>query len=346
MNARLILIMALSAWVFSAHAQSITRAEYFIDTDPGFGQGQEIGLSTSDEIEFVVDLTDQEPGFHMLYIRAQDSFGRWSHQQAKGFYVRPGSSAPDIVLLRYLFFDGTNYSDVYQYVLPEPSPMIDAVIPLDNSFLVPGRQYELRIVGVTANDTPSAIETISFVYQTNTPPVAIGSIADQTITDGTETIMIVDDVASLFSDADGDVLTFSTTSDPVDIVSVEVNGNSLLVTALATGETSIEVQADDGKGGVATISFDLSVEEIVTALRDEIAGIKVYPNPVSDQLTVHFPNVTEETKTVSLIDLSGRSMPYSATTQDGKMTMDLSHLKAGTYLLTISNKTYRIIKTQ
>jgi|GEM_PF-4623571 len=113
MKTRLIFIVALTAMVLSPYAQSLTRAEYFIDTDPGFGQGQEIALGTSDETHFTVDLSAQEPGFHMLYIRAQDSFGRWSHQQAKGFYVSPGTNTPDIVLLRYLFDDGTELSPVY-----------------------------------------------------------------------------------------------------------------------------------------------------------------------------------------------------------------------------------------
>jgi|GEM_PF-5308068 len=176
----------------------------------------------------------------------------------------------------------------------------------------------------------------------------MGAIADQVISSSADDLTIVEDLNSLFSDADGDILIFTATSDPIDVLSVTVNNNSLLVTALNAGETTIEVKADDGKGGVATLSFDLTVEEeTVTALTDNIDGIKIYPNPVRDCLIVHFgENRIAKLDAVTLTDVSGRSMPFSASTQQGKMTLDVSALNAGIYLLTVNSKTHRIIKTQ
>lgn len=59
----------------------VTKVEYFIDDDPGFGNGTAVSIpanqSSLDE-SIVVDITDVSIGVHRLYIRAKDSRGRWS----------------------------------------------------------------------------------------------------------------------------------------------------------------------------------------------------------------------------------------------------------------------------
>lgn len=345
MNKSILITIALSVLVLVTHAQSVTRIEYFIDTDPGYGQGVAIALSAGDEISFEADLSNVSPGFHILYVRAQNSFGNWSHMQSQGFYVRQGSGSADITHLRYVFNDGTDFSEVYQYDLPEPSANIDIVMPADISFLVPGVQYVMSLVAFSTNGTPGVIETMSFVYETNTPPIATGSVADQSVSREAIDLIIVDDLNSLFNDPDGDILTFSASSDPIDIVSVEVSGTALSVTALSAGDTEIEIIADDGKGGTALISFDLSVNETVTALGDDLSSLKVFPIPVHDRLTVQSSELDRGiNEVITLSDLSGKRHVVTAHYADNEITLDLSFLEGGIYVLKINHSTYRIIK--
>ena len=53
-----------------AQAQSLTRLEYFYDTDPGYGLGQLVTFPTAaaaQDFTFTASLAGLTPGFHTLY---------------------------------------------------------------------------------------------------------------------------------------------------------------------------------------------------------------------------------------------------------------------------------------
>ncbi len=85
----------------------VTKAEYFIDTDPGFGSGTNIPVSPSNNIsnlQFVIDLNAVPVGFHTLFVRAKDGNGRWSFTQVKAFYKTGGTPVlPDVTKVEYFF---------------------------------------------------------------------------------------------------------------------------------------------------------------------------------------------------------------------------------------------------
>ncbi len=63
-------------------ATNVNRAEYFIDTDPGFGNGIPVTISSGANIPnvfFTVDITVLTNGFHNIYIRSKDNAGNWSN---------------------------------------------------------------------------------------------------------------------------------------------------------------------------------------------------------------------------------------------------------------------------
>jgi hypothetical protein len=59
---------------------SIVMAEYYIDNDPGAGNGVMLSITTGDSISLNlnVDITSLKEGYHKLYIRVKDSIGQWS----------------------------------------------------------------------------------------------------------------------------------------------------------------------------------------------------------------------------------------------------------------------------
>ena len=64
-----------------AALQNITAAEYFIDVDPGFGNGANIPVSPGTNVSNVVtaiNTTGLSNGTHRLYIRTRDGNGKWS----------------------------------------------------------------------------------------------------------------------------------------------------------------------------------------------------------------------------------------------------------------------------
>jgi len=82
--------------------KSITRLEYFMDTDPGFGNGIALNISTPNDIDgdFNISLNNISDGFHILYFRAKDNNGNWSITSNSVFY-KTDKSSPDIVKMEY-----------------------------------------------------------------------------------------------------------------------------------------------------------------------------------------------------------------------------------------------------
>ena len=59
---------------------NIDRAEYFIDTDPGYGNAISIPVSTPGTdlmLQLTPDLVGLEQGIHYIHLRAKDVSGRW-----------------------------------------------------------------------------------------------------------------------------------------------------------------------------------------------------------------------------------------------------------------------------
>ncbi len=96
--------IALVAFTLHARAQSnIVKAEYYLDTDPGFGSGTNIPITAGTDISaqaFSVDISGLTNGIHYLHARAIDAKGIWSLNNTAIFYkgnTLGGGSPPPVV---------------------------------------------------------------------------------------------------------------------------------------------------------------------------------------------------------------------------------------------------------
>jgi len=89
---------------------NITKGEYFIDTDPGFGSATNIPINTTpgsdlNNLSFTFDITSLTPGFHNLYMRFRDANGKWSLSSIRSFYKEnlgnANNTLPNIVAAEY-----------------------------------------------------------------------------------------------------------------------------------------------------------------------------------------------------------------------------------------------------
>src|SRR3954470_579440 len=113
------LLVVFCMAVFSASAQNITRAEYFVDNDPGFGNASAITINPGEDVSvnFQFDISSLGFGFHNLYVRSYVSpypvlvdgntvvKGGWSLTSVRTFYKENISSAnnalPNITGVEY-----------------------------------------------------------------------------------------------------------------------------------------------------------------------------------------------------------------------------------------------------
>lgn len=68
---------------------NIVRAEYFIDTDPGFGNAVQLSINPSTNVAnqtVSISLSNVADGLHTLYVRSQDADGRWSVSNRSSFF--------------------------------------------------------------------------------------------------------------------------------------------------------------------------------------------------------------------------------------------------------------------
>ena len=71
----------------AAQAQQPALTEYFLDSDPGYGKAHSASSNQVGENQMTFDLSDAEPGVHVLSIRMQDSEGKWSTTMSRPLFI-------------------------------------------------------------------------------------------------------------------------------------------------------------------------------------------------------------------------------------------------------------------
>lgn len=79
----------------------LTNAEYFVDTDPGVGQGSTIDVTDSVEAALTQAISPftETPGFHRFYLRFKTNHDVWSAAEGRALYVTPPVPPQDSVQL-------------------------------------------------------------------------------------------------------------------------------------------------------------------------------------------------------------------------------------------------------
>ena len=74
---------------------SIVKAEYYVDSDPGFGAGYAVPLvpAVSQNVDFALS-TSIPAGIHLLYVRVLDELGQWSSTLTKLIFVVNSGNTP------------------------------------------------------------------------------------------------------------------------------------------------------------------------------------------------------------------------------------------------------------
>jgi hypothetical protein len=150
----------------SASAPNINKAEYFIDSDPGFGSGTNIPLSAAPDLAdqaFSVNLTGLSEGLHSLFIRTRDVNGKWSVTN-RFLFVRasPTLATPNITRVEYFWDLDPGFGNAINVPVTPGSDLID--IPLNASIAsLPEGLHSLFIRSRDANGKWSVTNRFLFV---------------------------------------------------------------------------------------------------------------------------------------------------------------------------------------
>lgn len=156
---------------------TITRVEYFIDTEPGVGKGISLAIpaSASQDNLFAIDVSNVQPGFHRLAVRYKSDKGRWSHFALRTFYIiPPGSIAPDRIVEVQYFVDVNpelQPSATPRKVIIAPTENLDSGFAFDIDGVTPGN-HEIFVRVKNNNGMVSKVLQDEFTILDCTPPSA------------------------------------------------------------------------------------------------------------------------------------------------------------------------------
>lgn len=211
----------------------------------------------------------------------------------------------------------------------------DTLITLAPKFGQAGN-HSVKIVAKDEYGYESA-ETVTYlVEKVNQKPVVV-QIPDPVKIRLGEVLESID-LGAVFSDPDGDELTYGVQSDDESVVLGTLSGSNLEIVIKGTGEAELTISAvDPGKLGAST-SFKVTVTDATNGLsRKEITA---YPNPVVYLLSIRCPEDLSGDVTIRIYGTDG-SLFYTEKTviaPEAVKTVDMTNYPSGIYILEIQNK--------
>ena len=313
----------------AGEAASVDVASYFSDPD---GDALTYGAATSDPAVATVSMsgsaltiTGVAQGNATVTVTASDPGGLAAQQRAAVTVVsanqapEPVGSIPDqtvtagqTVRVEVASYFSDPNGDPLTYGAATSDAAVAAVSMSGSTLTITGVAQGNATVTVTASD-PGGLSTQQraavTVSSANQAPQPVGSIPDQTVTAG-QTVRV--EVASYFSDPNGDPLTYGAATTDVAIAAASISGSTLTIAGVAPGGTTVTVTASDPGG--------LSTQQRVAVT---VVGTNQAPQPVGsipDQTVTAGQTVMIEAA-LYFSDPDGDMLTYSAATSSAAVAV-------------------------
>lgn len=317
------LFLYLSNFIL-AQLPNLTRIEYFIDTDPGYGLANNVSVpfATDLDITFNPDVSALTNGIHRLSVRAKDANDKWSLTITQSFYKGFGVLNQAITKAEYFFDSDPGYGEAIPLSFT-PATNVEIAVNLDVSILQNGiHNLFIRALdnsgqwtttkshtfykGIFSSGWPVNIKTVEYYFDTDP---GFGNGKKVSFAAGTELDLTFDaDLSSL------------------------------------TGEYhKIFIRAQDENGSWSLI-HQYSFRIIPTGIPEiKITSLLIYPNPFKGDFNLQLENNSKKT-TVEIFNVSGQlvftKLYYTEYINDN---ISLDQVK-GAYLIKVFTKNELITK--
>lgn len=155
---------------------NISEAEYFLNTDPGFGKATAVTLPASSDVSkqaISLNIESAPPGINNLYIRTKDSKGNWSLTNRLAFIK--GTAAASITILEYFIDTDPGVGMATKVVLTPGQEITNYTFNVDVSSLAANSVHNIF---VRVKDTYGVWSFTNVVSFTRTIGVGIDAITD------------------------------------------------------------------------------------------------------------------------------------------------------------------------
>lgn len=332
--------VAVPFYPVTAATPALSGAEYFIDNDPGPGNGTPIFLPATTNaagVNVLVNLAGLSTGVHRLFIRTRDVEGHWSLANYALFdnaVVTPYPTAPAAPPI----------GQVEYYLDNDPGFGNGHPINVGASTEVANFSFSIPLAGVT-----QGLHTLYLRSKQN--PWSLSAYADFTLgaTLPVHWLYVKGEVKT-----DGTLLTWATgTEQQADKFIVEYSTDG--ATYLPAGEVKASNQPNGSTyswlhrhntSGVVYYRIKQTDQDgqyeyskvIVLLFRNNLSSFAVFPNPATDRLNVALPPQRVVTS-LSVYSNDGRLLQKRAATgASGVISIPVSQLQKGSYYLVIEEK--------
>lgn len=154
---------------------AINKAEYFFNTDPGFGNGQNIPV-TSDTVttlaNLALNITGLSQGSHRLFVRVRDQQGRWSITSPgtlniiANITLPPHAVAGPIVNMEYFFDTDPGFANATSLAITPGNDVTNSGLTDISTLSVGLHRYFARAQDQKGNWSQSQQRTISIITAT------------------------------------------------------------------------------------------------------------------------------------------------------------------------------------
>ncbi|MEP7080209.1 MAG: T9SS type A sorting domain-containing protein [Ginsengibacter sp.] len=321
---------------------NIVAAEYYIDSDPGFGNGTSFTVSPQAQTiiqGFNIPATGLAKGLHQMFLRVKDAGGKWSITNRSVFYYEKiinNSPLGDIAYLEWFWATDPGFGNANHVTIPAGNEgqattiVFDVNVPFE--FSGTKQNLYVRVVDDWSLTTVRLVDFTSIVLPVTLLEFSAQSSGSKVLTKWTTSV----EKNSAFFDVErsGDGVHFS------KVGSVGAKGNS---------NTSSDYTLDDNtplsgfnyyrlkqvdKDGA--FKYSAVVKIFVGGGRE---GIYSYPNPVRDQLMVMLPLSlsTSNNLTIQLYDNKG-AMVIQKRISSRLTQLGVGILSSGNYIISVRDQ--------
>ncbi|HMH24424.1 MAG TPA: T9SS type A sorting domain-containing protein [Puia sp.] len=332
-------------------AASISAIEWFIDNDPGFGNGAAVPFAMAADIPSLVvpvSLVGVKPGIHRLFVRSRDNAGNWALTASANFenfhptYAPPATAATPITELEVFFDNDPGFGNGFKQAVPAGTDVSGFNFPVGTDTLSQGA-HQLFVRSFSDSWSFSEVRTFS-----NDHPLPLtwlyvrGELTgDQTLIgwgtareNNTQRFDIERSADGGLFNSIGSVAAAGNSSSPLDYHWLDASP------ALGINYYRIRQSDLDGK---------FTYSAVVTVLyRNGLTQTIVAPNPATDQVTLLFAR-SSEPSSLNVYNAAGR-MVLSGKIEKGEQqhVVDIRSLPAGMYMLQLVHdkmvETLRVFK--
>jgi subtilase family serine protease len=153
-------------------ADNVMAAEYFIDTDPGFGRGNAITVTPALQlagINVAANTAGLSQGVHRLYIRTKSNEGRWSVVSARDFevsgdytYPQAPAAVTNMVKAEYFIDTDPGYGGGTPITVTAATDIQDIPVAVSTNGLANG-EHHLYVRTLNADGKWSVVSHAKFV---------------------------------------------------------------------------------------------------------------------------------------------------------------------------------------